>query len=82
MSFSENDIVLKTNYQNVSGYIVLQSGKGLTTFNYYRNNLVNFAAENKLNEDFLGIQFLYIGDKNLKSNLILVVIVLEPKGLQ
>ena len=56
------------------------SGKGLTTFNI--NNRAYFAREKTVNEGFLAIVFCSISGKKLKSDLVLVVVlVLESKGL-
>ena len=70
----------KTSYRKVRGFIILRSGEGLTSFN--KNNRANFSGEKKGNEAFRGIYFLRICEKYLKSNVVLVVVlVLESKGL-
>ena len=68
----------KTSYGNVRSFIILRSGEGLSSFN--KNNRANFSGEKKENEAFQGIYFLRICEKNLKSNVVLVL-VLESKGL-
>ena len=44
-SFGETVEVAKTSYRNVSSFIILRSGSGLTVFN--KNNRANAAAENR-----------------------------------
>ena len=54
-------------------------GKGSTSFN--NDNSDNFFDEKKYNEEFRGVCFLTTREKNFKSNLVLVVVlVLESKG--
>ena len=58
----------------------MQSGEGSTSFN--DDNSANFTGEKKYNEEFWGVYFLTIREKNFKSNLLLVVVlVLESKRL-
>ena len=55
---------------------------GLTSFN--KGNSANFFCvnENKYKEAFRGVLYLRLREKNMKSNLVLVVVlVLETDGL-
>ena len=45
-SFTENVVVAKISHGNVSSFIILLSGKGLTAFN--RNNCANLTGEKKV----------------------------------
>ena len=44
-NFSENIAVAQTSYRKVRSFIILRSGKGLTSFN--KNNRANFSGEKK-----------------------------------
>ena len=64
---------------NVRSFITWRSGKGVTTFT--KGNSANFSSENGKNEAFWGVYILRIGEKTLKTNLVLVVVLaLESKG--
>ena len=49
-SFSENVVLTKTSYRNVSSFIILRSEEALSDFN--KNDLANFAADKKENKVF------------------------------
>ena len=79
-SFSQRVVVAGGGLSNVRSFSILQSGEGSTSFN--NDNSANFSGEKKYNEKFRGVYLLIIREKNLKSNLVLVVVlVLEHKGL-
>ena len=50
---------------NVRSFIILQSGEALTSFN--NDNSANLSGEKKYNEEFPGVYFLTIGEKNLNE---------------
>ena len=50
---------------NVRSFIILRSGKGLTSFN--KDNSTNFPGEKKYNEAFPGVYFFTIREKTLNQ---------------
>ena len=65
---------------NVKSFIILRSEEGVTSFT--KGNRANFSGEKWYNEAFRGAYSLRRREKNFKSNLVLVVVlVLESKGL-
>ena len=65
---------------NVGSFIILLPGEGLTSFNKY--NSANFSGEKKYNQAFRGVYFFYNTRENIKSNLVLVVVlILKSKVL-
>ena len=73
MNFSENVVVVETNYHS---FIIFQSREGLTSFN--KDNSANFSYESKAQLSFLGCLVFEITRKKIKSNLVfIVVLVLE-----
>ena len=69
-----------TSYQMFEVLSFLQSGEVLTSF--INDNSANFSGDKKYNEEFRVSIFWQYARKILKSNLVLVVVlVLESKGL-
>ena len=50
----------------------MQSGEVLTSFK--NDNSAKFSGEKKYNEEFLGVYFLTIREKNFKSNPVAVLV--------
>ena len=66
--------------QEIKHFIILRSEGGVTFFT--KDNSANFSSEKWQNKAFRGVYILRIREKNFKSKLILVVVlVLESKGL-
>ena len=79
-SFSENVEVAKTSYQIVRSFITLRSGESVTSF--AKVNGANFLVKNG-NMKLSGESIFSECAKNVKSNLILAVVLVleESKGL-
>ena len=79
-SFSKNVMVAETSLQMLQ-VLAFAIGKGLNLFpNKY--NSANFSGEKRYNEACRDVYFLRIREKNVKSNLVLVVVlVFESTGV-
>ena len=65
---------------NVESFIILRLGEGITPFN--KDNSANCSGESKVQRSFPGCLFFENTRENVKSNLVLVVVlVIEYKGL-
>ena len=65
---------------NVKCFIILRPGGGVTSFT--KDDSANVSSEKWQNKAFRGVYILRKREKNFKSKLILVVVlVLESKGL-
>ena len=65
---------------NVRSFIILRLAEGLTSFN--KDNSANSSGESKVQWSLLECLFFENTRKNVQSNLLIVVVlVIEPKGL-
>ena len=73
----ENVVAAGTSYQMLEVVAFYNRKRAQSPY----DNSANFSGEKKYNEEFRGIYFLTIREKNFKSNLVLVVVlVFESKG--